>query len=132
MPITETRLQYSTFCCLIEESNFSLFCKIFTNATLKFSTRWFFKGMSFYGHEFFTTDSDSCFRVIFISGSENHKSHDNFYSIFSISIEFFLRFWGGAFLKFLENCNKETAWWDLFFYAVGIRRLDFFWVVFIN
>lgn len=35
--------------------------------------RCFFKEMSFYGHELFRTVSDSCFRVTFISSSENHK-----------------------------------------------------------
>ena len=104
---TETRLQHSTFCCLTEETNFSLFCKIFTNATLEFGSRCFFKDMSFYRHEFFRTVSDSCFRVTFISGSENHKSHDNFSPIFSTSIELFLWLWGVEFLKFLKNYNKE-------------------------
>ena len=55
----ETRLQYSTFCYLIEETNFSLFCNIFTNATLEFGCRCFFNDMSFYGHEFFKTVLDS-------------------------------------------------------------------------
>ena len=63
--------------------------------------------MSFYRHEFFRTVSDSCFRVTFISGSENHKSHDNFSPIFSTSIELFLWLWGVEFLKFLKNYNKE-------------------------
>ena len=32
--------------------------------------------MFFYGHEFFRTISDNCFRVTFIAGNEYHKSHD--------------------------------------------------------
>ena len=45
--------------------------------------------MLFYGHEFFRTFSDSFFRVAFIFGNENHKSHDNFSFIFSIFIKLF-------------------------------------------
>ena len=85
--LTETGLQYSTFYYHKEETNFSLFCKISTNANLEFGNRCFFKGMDFYAHKFFITVSHSCFKFTFISGSENHKSHDNFPSTFSISIK---------------------------------------------
>ena len=43
--------------------------------------------MDSYGHEFFKTVSDSCFRVSFISGSE---SHGNSSFIFSMSAKFFM------------------------------------------
>ena len=46
--------------------------------------------MSFYGHEFFSTVSDSCFGVTFISGSDNHKSHDIFFQIFYFHQDFFM------------------------------------------
>ena len=79
-------MQYSTFCYQIEETNFSLFGKIYTNAAIKFGNRYFFKDMNFYGHELFRTISDSWLFDTFISGSENHKLHDNFSFILSISI----------------------------------------------
>ena len=99
------------------EINFSLFPKIFTNAAVEFSSRSFFKNINFYGHEFFRTVSDSCFRVTFITGIENHKSHDDFSFIFFISIKVFYSFEEFIFflLKFLENYNKETAWCSLYF-----------------
>ena len=48
--------------------------------------------MNFYGHEFFRTVSDSCSRVAFISGNENHKSHDNYFFIFSMPVKPFYGF----------------------------------------
>ena len=71
-------LQYSTVRYQIEETNFLLPRKILTNATVEFGNRCFFKAINFDGYEFFRTVSDSYFRVTFISGSENHKSNDNF------------------------------------------------------
>ena len=71
--------------------------------------------MSFYGNEFSRTISDTCFRITFISGSESHKSYNNFPFMFSISINNFLWLWGIAFLKFSENYNNETAWLGLYF-----------------
>ena len=101
-PLTETRLYYSTFCFQIEETNFSLFRKIFTNATAKVGNRWFFKEIDFYGHT-----SQNRFRrllwVTFIFGSENHKSRDNFSFIYSISIKLNLWLSGVGFLKLSEN-----------------------------
>ena len=66
--------------------HFSLFQKIFTNATVDFGNRCFFKDRNFYGHEFCRTVSDSCFMVYFISGSGNHESHDTCKEIFSYSL----------------------------------------------
>ena len=82
--------------------------------------------MNFYGDEFFRTVSGSCFRVIFIPGSENHKSHDNFSFIFSISFKVFLWIWGADVLKFLENYNKQTAWWDLYFVTPQVSSAENF------
>ena len=98
-----------------EETNFSFFCKVSTNGTVEFGNRCFFKDINFYGHEFFRTVSDSCLRVPFISSNKNHKPLDDFSFIFSISIKISLWFSDVAFLKFSENCNKETAWWGLYF-----------------
>ena len=52
--LTETGLQYSTFCPQIEETNFSLFRKISMNATVEIENRCFLKNMKFSGHEFFS------------------------------------------------------------------------------
>ena len=45
--LTETVLQYSTFCYKIEETNFSLFRTISANAIAKFGNRSFLKDMNF-------------------------------------------------------------------------------------
>ena len=50
--LTETVLQYSTFCCQIADNNFSLFRKISTNTTVEFGNRCFYKSMNFYGKNF--------------------------------------------------------------------------------
>lgn len=117
--LTETRLQYSTFGYQIEEFNFSLFHQISTNATIKFGR---------------TNISDSCFRVSFISGSVNNKSHDNFSFVFSISVKFFLWPSGVPFLKFLENYQKKRNPCDLFNILLHRRshRLRRFWGSFLN
>ena len=60
--------------------------------SLKFGNRCYFKHLNFYGHEFFRTVSGNCFRVTFISGRENHKSHEKLSFIFSISIKLFHSF----------------------------------------
>ena len=88
--LTEIELHYSTFCYQIEETNFLLFCKISTNVTVKFGDGCFFKDIIIYGHKFlrtFQNVSESYFRVIFKSDSENHKSQDNFSFIFFIFIK---------------------------------------------
>ena len=126
--LTITVLQYSTFCGQIEKTYFSLFWKISTNVTVVFGSRRFIKDMNFYRNEFFRTISSSCFRVSFISGSKNHKSHDNFSFIFTFSIKLFLWLWGVAFLKFSENYKKETAWWRLYFATPQVTEAEtFFW-----
>ena len=79
------RIAIFYICYQIEEINFSLFCKIPTNATVKFGNRCFFMDMKFGGYEFFRTVSDSCLSATFISDTVNHKSHDNFSFIFSKS-----------------------------------------------
>ena len=58
--LTETKLRYSAFCYQIEETNFWLFGQVYTNATIGFGNRCFFKDINFYRHEFFRTVSDSC------------------------------------------------------------------------
>ena len=85
------------------------------NVFKEFGNRCFFKDINFYGHAFFRTISDNCFRVTFIPGSENHKLHDSFSFIFSIYIKLFSWIWGVVFLNFLKNYDKETAWWSLYF-----------------
>ena len=51
----------------------------------------------FYGHFlrtfFFRTVSDSCLKVTFISGGENHKSHDIFLYIFHFHQAFSMALW---------------------------------------
>ena len=66
------------------------------------------------------------FRVTFICGSENHKSHDNFSFKFSISIKLSLWFWGVGFFKFSKNCNKWTAWWGLYFVILYVLEVETF------
>ena len=48
--LTEKGLEYSTFCCQIDQTNFSLFCKISTNFIVEFGSRWFYQV-----HEFLRT-----------------------------------------------------------------------------
>ena len=120
--LTELILQYSTFCYQIGETNFSFFHKISMNATVEFGNICFFKDMHFYGHEFFRTVSDSCFKVTFISDSENHKWHDNFCSIFSMSVKFSLWLWGIPFWNFQEITIKKPR--DGFFILLRRRSQD--------
>ena len=93
---------------------------------VKLNNRYFFNSTSFYGHQLFRTVSDNCFRVTFICGSENHKSHDNFSFKFSISIKLSLWFWGVGFFKFSKNCNKWTAWWGLYFVILYVLEVETF------
>ena len=53
------------------------------NGTVDFDSKFFFKDICL------TIVSDSYARVPFISGSENHKSHDNFSVIILIFTSFF-------------------------------------------
>ena len=50
--LADTVLLYFTFSYQIDETNFLLFRKISTNATLEFGNRCCFKEMNFYRHEF--------------------------------------------------------------------------------
>ena len=90
--LTETGVQSSTLYYQTEEANFSLFRKISTIVTVKFGNRCFLRKWVFTDMNFFRAVSDSCFRISFISDSENHKSHDYFFIIFSISIKVFYGF----------------------------------------
>ena len=85
----------------------------------------YFEEMNFYRHEFFKIVPDSFFRVTFISGSENHKSHDNFFSYFPFPSSFFMASRGVGFLKFSENYNK-TAWWCLYFVTPQVSWAEVF------
>ena len=77
---------------------------------------------NFYGHEFFKTVSNTCFRVTFIFGSENHESHNNFSFIFFIHIELLLGLLKIAFLKFSKKLQKpNSVMWSIFCYAAGFR-----------
>ena len=78
-----------------------------THATEEFGNRCFFKDMNFYGLEFLRTVPDICFRITFISDSENHRSHDSFSFIFSMSAKLFLWLWGVAFWNFQEITIKK-------------------------
>ena len=69
---------------------------------------------------------EPCFRVTFIFSSDNHKSNDNFSFTFSISIELFLWFWRVAFLKFLDNWNKESVVGSIFFKPQFLGAETFF------
>ena len=59
---------------------------------VEFDNRCYFKHLNLYGHGFFRTVSGSLFRVTSIPGSENRKSYEFFFFIFSISIKLFLWF----------------------------------------
>ena len=100
----------------------------------EFGNRCFFKDMNFYGHEFFRIISDNCLRVTFLSSGENHKSHDSFSFIFSISIKLFSWLWevcsskAIVFLNFLKNYGKKTTWWSLYFVMLQVSAADtLFW-----
>ena len=60
--------------------------------------------MLFERHEFFRTVPDRCFRFTFISGSENHESHDKVSFIFSMSAKLFYGFEG----QFSWNLERIT------------------------
>ena len=82
----------------------------------------FLKDMNFYRHEFF--------RITFICGSKNHKSHYNFSFRFSISIKIFLWIWIATYLEFSEIYNKETAWWGLYFITPQVAGAETIFVEF--
>ena len=69
--------------------------------------RCFFKEMSFYGHELFRTVSDSCFRVTFISSSENHKRIIIFLLYLPFPLSFLYSFEQQLFLYFGKIARKK-------------------------
>ena len=66
--------------------------------------------MNFNRHEFFRTVSDSCFKVNFISGGENHQSHDNLSCFaFSNSIKLFFMALKSSFFEFFRKLLKRNS-----------------------
>ena len=72
---------------------------------MEFAHNAFFNNTNFYEHKFSITVLDSCFRVTFISGNENHKLHDIFHDR---QVLLFMVL-SSSFLKFSENYNNETT-----------------------
>ena len=98
------------------KTNFSLFGKISTNATLKFRNRCFFKDMNF--PELLHTVALELLSYLVIN-------HMVIFLLYFPSI-YFLWLCGVAFLKFLENYKKEIAWPGLYFVTQQLSGAETF------
>ena len=102
-------------------------------SNVEFDNRCYFKHLNFYVYGFFRTVSGRLFRVTFIPGSENCKSYENFFFIFSISIKLFFMVLRSSFFEIFGKLQwRNSMIGFMFCYTAGLRSWDVFVGIFWN